>query len=704
MLKRLLYRSRPLVVGALLSSLVHGVSGVWVLSIVNRALSGAHDERAGLGALFVAALVTMSLSQVAMFTLFELLSHRLLADLRQEIATETMRIELRRLEELGGDKVRAALSEHSVRVADFLGQMPSIATNAIVVAGCVVYMAWLSPVAVAWTAAVLAVGAAGYYAALRKAMAHFSAAGVLQASLQSHFSTIVDGAKEFRLSRRRRQSFLGQILMPTVAEVRDRRIAGMSIFHVAAAWGRFLIFGLIGLVVFELASSTASPNYVTTGFALVLLFIVNPLQTLLGSLPNAAVARSASAQVEQIVSRLRSVQTTSTPYAELAERKRPASLQLIGATHRYFREGHDQPFVVGPIDLAIHAGEITFIVGGNGSGKTTLAKMIVGLYLPEDGALAADGSVVDERTVDAYRQQFSAVFSDSFLFAHYADVGDRALDPKARDLLKRLQLEGVVSVQDGEFSTRSLSQGQRKRLALLAAVLEDRPCILFDEWAADQDPEFRQIFYTEILPELKSQGRLVIAVTHDDRYFGEADRILKMESGRLTSDIRKAASEPGQSRTATSAQPPTKSIHELFDESKLSSAAAAALAAGLPSQEALRAASALVFPTFDLQPTRLVAAGCNVAASRGVLTRTLEWARTTAHEAWQASAVEEHITEMSHDLAMRDEQCRAVLSVALAGRQIALSPGIAMQLLGREEAVRRVEVALYQIDMAQMVG
>lgn len=93
-----------------------------------------------------------------------------------------------------------------------------------------------------------------------------------------------------------------------------------------------------------------------------------------------------------------------------------------------------------------------------------------------------------------------------------------------------------VQIVDGVFSTTSLSQGQRKRLALLIAYLEDRPIYLFDEWASDQDPFFRDIFYNQLLPSLKQRGKTVLVISHDDRYFHLADRVIKLDYGKVEYD------------------------------------------------------------------------------------------------------------------------------------------------------------------------
>ncbi len=178
-------------------------------------------------------------------------------------------------------------------------------------------------------------------------------------------------------------------------------------------------------------------------------------------------------------------------------------------------------------------GQITFIVGGNGSGKSTLAKLLTGLYLPETGSVTLNGEKIGHDNIEWFRQNCSAIFTDFHLFEDYLGFDRPGLDDEVRRYLAELQLAHKVTVHDGRLSTVALSQGQRKRLALLTALLEDRPIYLFDEWAADQEPRFREVFYTEILPGLARRGKTVIVITHDDRYFHCADQIVKLDFGQI---------------------------------------------------------------------------------------------------------------------------------------------------------------------------
>jgi putative ATP-binding cassette transporter len=208
------------------------------------------------------------------------------------------------------------------------------------------------------------------------------------------------------------------------------------------------------------------------------------------------------------------------------------TLELRGVTHAYYTEDGSR-FTLGPINLSIRKGRILFIVGGNGSGKTTLVKVLMGLYPSASGEILIDGRAITDQELDSYRQLFSAVFADFHLFDSLLGLQGPGLDERAGEYLAQLRLEHKVRIQDGVFSTTALSQGQRKRLALLTAYLEDRPFYVFDEWAADQDPLFKEFFYRQLLPALREQGKGVIVISHDDRYFPIADELVRLEDGQL---------------------------------------------------------------------------------------------------------------------------------------------------------------------------
>ncbi len=210
-----------------------------------------------------------------------------------------------------------------------------------------------------------------------------------------------------------------------------------------------------------------------------------------------------------------------------------AEITLDSVTFQYTGKEDETLFTAGPVDLTIEQGEALFIVGGNGSGKSTLLKLLTGLYYPmAGGEVILDGKTVTPDRYQAYRELFSIIFTDFHLFKKL--YGLESVDgQQVRDLLQEMEIHTKTDYVDGKFTNIDLSTGQRKRLAYIAALLEDKPIYIFDEWAADQDPEFRQHFYERFLMDLKAMGKTIIAVTHDDRYFDKADRVIKMEEGKI---------------------------------------------------------------------------------------------------------------------------------------------------------------------------
>ena len=321
--------------------------------------------------------------------------------------------------------------------------------------------------------------------------------------------------------------------------LRKLNIFSSVFFSLASTWGRSLLFVVIGLLLFLLPRYQPISNQDLVTYLLVLLYMRAPLLNFMSSLPRLARANVVLSKIERLGLRL---DGSDQPDPTTLERIVPdgrswQKLELQQVSFPYDRKRKEGPsFVLGPLSFTMRAGELIFLVGGNGSGKTTLAKLLIGLYKPFKGKILLDGQPVTPRNRESYRELFSTVFSEFFLFETLLGLDQNALDDKARRYLKLLKLDHKVEVENGQLSTTKLSRGQRKRLALFTAYLEDRPIYIFDEWAADQDPIFRAFFYEELLPELRARGKTVLAITHDDRYFHLADRILKLEVGQLVED------------------------------------------------------------------------------------------------------------------------------------------------------------------------
>ena len=463
-------------------------------------------------------------------------SHESMAELRRELIAKLLLVPYLRFERLGGARAYAALTTDVMLVNSAVQASAGLLVNCAVLVGGAAYLLYLDPRALAVLSVLGLVGFAIYRAMSGRARAMLRLARGEYDRLLSHFRALTEGAKELKQHAARRRAFVDGPLLETTERLLAHELEGNGRYLLGQAVNSLLVLAMIGIVLFALGGEHGMSGGVASGYVLVGLYLTGPLASVLRLLPQFASAEIALTRIAEVGVALGS--TSGEPSADPSVRPSFASIELRAATHRYEDEGG---FALGPISLRIAPAEILFITGGNGSGKSTLAKLLAGLYEPQSGELRWDGHPVGHATRDAYRQLWSAVFSEFYLFDRFYGLPAPDLDTRARELLQTLDLAHVVQVEGGALSTLDLSRGQRKRLALLTALLEDRPLYLLDEWAADQDPEFKQIFYQRLVPELKRRGKAVIVVTHDDRYFGVADRVLELRDGKPYTSDDKAA-------------------------------------------------------------------------------------------------------------------------------------------------------------------
>jgi putative pyoverdin transport system ATP-binding/permease protein len=443
---------------------------------------------------------------------------------------------LRSLEELGPHRLLASLTDDIPTITNAFTFIPVLCINFAVLLGAMIYLGYLYwPGLIAWLI-FMAIGIVSYRLPVNRSLKYFKQARELGDALYKQFRALTDGTKELKLHRNRREAFLLQSLQGTAESVRHYNIVGNTIYTAANSWGGTLFFVFIGLTVFALPAFKPVDIHILTGYTLTILYMTAPLQVILNVFPMLTQANVAINKVESLGLSLakQPAEVSSDDKFEADEEWK--KIDLVNVTHTYYREKENRSFTLGPINLSLQPGEMVFLIGGNGSGKTTLAKLLTGLYKPDTGHIEVDGETINDENRDRYRQYFSVVFADFFLFDSFLGLQASQLEQHAGKYLVQLQLDHKVEIKDGKLSTTDLSQGQRKRLALLTSYLEDRQVYLFDEWAADQDPLFKEVFYHQLLPELKRRGKTVIVITHDDKYYHTADRLVKLESGSLEFD------------------------------------------------------------------------------------------------------------------------------------------------------------------------
>lgn len=520
------------IVVVLLTGILSGLSSATLVALINSTLSNAVDAKL-LPWLFGGLVITVLSSGFLSHYLLNRLSAKIVCDLRIQISRLILAAPYPYLQKLGKSALLANLTEDITAIANASQLLPIVCINFAVVAGSMAYLSWLS-----WRLA-LVLGGVIVFGILSSSLfrewpkqAMFRAREEYDA-LSGNFRALTEGVRELKLHRQRSDTFMAQSLASSAEAYRRYSFRGTVAFLLLNQWGQLLYYVVIGLILYVFPVWQVIDQKVIGGYALVFLFMMTPLTILTNSLPVFGRANVALQKVRQLGDRLNS-QIAENDGADKPEACALFSgLSLQGVTHSFHREKENRSFILGPIDLDFKPGELVFLIGGNGSGKTTLAMLLIGLYMPEQGLIYWNGKGVDDHNRDDYLQNFSVIFADFYLFDELYGLGDASNHGLIADYLQRLHLHHKVTIENDRFSSVNLSQGQRKRLALLVAYLEDRPFYVFDEWAADQDPEFKHLFYTELLPALKAQGKTVLAISHDDRYFYLADRCIKLEEGRI---------------------------------------------------------------------------------------------------------------------------------------------------------------------------
>jgi putative ATP-binding cassette transporter len=531
----LLHESWKNVVLATIAGSISGSCNAFSIALINQTLNSeniAHNSSIWLYSVVVlTALIASFFSQFLLIRLSQTAVHKL----RLRLSSQVLACPLRHLEELGAAKLLATLSDDIQAISLAVFNLPFLCTNIALTLGCLIYLGSLSIQVFAIVFLLLMGSILIIQILLNKGSHLIKLARDEQDRLYKNFQAIIDGNKELKLNNLRRQLFFDGELTTNADRSRDFRVRGLSVFVFATSFGEFFFFFILGFFLFVIPVIFSTKTTVIASYILTLTYLIRPLQGILQALPTWSQVNIALRKIDAFGLSLQEC-------AENLDESRDNSviladrLEFKNIIHTYHQENKENNFTIGEINLNICAGELIFIVGGNGSGKSTLAKIIAGLYVPDTGRILWDGNEVNDNNRSQYRQLFSTVFADFYLFEQILGVSEDNLDDRAREYLIQLQIEHKVKIESGILSTLNLSQGQRKRLALLTAYLENRSIYLFDEWASDQDPYFREIFYKQILKEFKQRGKTVLVISHDDRYFHLADRLIKLDYGKIAED------------------------------------------------------------------------------------------------------------------------------------------------------------------------
>jgi putative ATP-binding cassette transporter len=471
-------------------------------------------------------LVTRSVSQVVLMRV----ALDVTTDLRKTIYSRIARAPIADIERIGSPKLIATITTDVGRIVSGARAMPDLVISGVTIVGMLGFMAYLNNAVFVFVIKAIAFGVITYQIPIFIANKYFKRSRQRVDHLQGAIHGLIEGAKDLKLDANKRQRYFTDVLLAHEHAVLEADKTGSTVVRLAESYGDMISFFVIGVIAYVFINYHVITPSELTGVIMAMLYITTPIALVINAVPSMVMARISLNKIDNIMS---SIPDESFPPATGEDIPAWDTLRIRGLHYRHRGSTGEAGFQVGPLDLDIRRGEVTFIVGGNGSGKSTLSKLLTLHYKADGGDILFGEKPLTRENFSAYRQKICSIYSDYHLFDRLLCEQTPEEEARIEEYMTLLKLDGKLTIEERKFSSTALSDGQRKRLALLAAILEDKELYLFDEWAADQDPSFKEIFYRRIIHSLKARGKAIIVISHDDRFFDEADRLVYMENGRV---------------------------------------------------------------------------------------------------------------------------------------------------------------------------
>lgn len=460
------------------------------------------------------------------------LTQQKIKELRISLADKVFNTSYADLEKIGKSSLIEHISQVVRIIASNIESMPNIITKFVTVLALAVYLFWISAKLFTVFIIFCILGSLFYLWPMVLYQKFVGQRFDAEANVSKEILSLVEGVKELKLSTTSQNFFFSNYYVPTLEWLAKIVTKSRLMDYSLRRWGELIAFLGAAIVVFVLPVTGTIKFDEILRFAVVLLLLIDPLVTVINfSYFNLQEMEIAFNKLYSIG--LNPKEKNPNDPTILDHIAITPTIEFKGIKYHYSAQNDVEHFQLGPLDLVFPSGKIIFVTGGNGSGKSTLAKILCGLYQPTNGEILCNSQIITHQNRSNYSELFAVVFFDFYLFDALMQPVDRHQQEQALFYLNKLKLSNKVKIENGKFSTIGLSQGQRKRLALLNAFMSDKPIYLFDEWAADQDPDFKDVFYNEIIQEIKAAGKTVICITHDEKYFKKADLLYHLVEGKV---------------------------------------------------------------------------------------------------------------------------------------------------------------------------
>jgi len=515
-------------------AVISGLANSSILGIITIAADTASYDNLNFRffILFLIAFSIFIIGKRYSLTKATIMAENIIRKVRIRIADKIANSELFFIENIGKGKIFTGLTQNTTIISQSITIILNALQAGITLFFCIFYLLLISKLAFFMTITTLSVAIFIYLYHEKIIERNLEESISKENDFFDMLNDTLDGFKELKINKKKSDHHLEQLNQVAIDTEQLKIKTGIQ-FVVDIMFSQTSFYILLAIVTFILPRFGHIESELVIRIAAAILFIIGPLNNLVGAVPDFVRSNVAIGVLYQLEKQL---DEASKSFKSKVSVQKFTSFNKIQfeKTVYYYPDAEGNPlFTIGPFDMSINQGELLFIIGGNGSGKSTFLKLLTGLYYPTSGIIKLDDLVITKTSYSPYRELFSIIFSDFHLFKTLYGYNDSIDYDKIYELLKLMKLDLKTEVIDSKFTNINLSTGQRKRLAMIVSLLDDRPICVYDEWAADQDPDFRKYFYDILLKDLQDRGKTIIAVSHDDRYFHVADRVLKMEFGQF---------------------------------------------------------------------------------------------------------------------------------------------------------------------------
>ena len=530
-------------------TLITGMANAALISFINTGAEYVTNDQVShrVFLLFLISLMIYILGKRYVAMRSAVLVEAILNKIRYRLADKIRHAELATLEARGTSPFYARLGQDTVKVSNFTASVITAIQAVILIVFTTLYISTISIKAFVLVTIMLSVCFLVYSSRRKVFRAMWLKLSEYETRFYEKLGHILDGFKEIKINRSKNESVLQDFAVVN-EEMKDYKTGLVQAYIRLSIFSQAFFFILLGSVIFVFPQFHEEYATNIIKITAAILFISGPFEIVLNGNQQLANANSSARNILELEAELEEVLRQNEMTIE-AQNHPEAFEELPFSDNIRFHnlsfayppvKGRDYIFEVGPIDLTIKKGELIFITGGNGSGKSTFLKLMTGLYQPQAGQILVDvdeagrpDTTVTPANYQQYRNLFTTIFTDFHLFDKL--YGIKNTDPAAiNEVLKNMELSAdKTTYREGGFTNLRLSTGQKKRLALTTCIIEDKPIYIFDEVAADLDPEFRDKYYFEIIRELRARNKTVIVVSHDRYYWTVPDRLLEMANGKM---------------------------------------------------------------------------------------------------------------------------------------------------------------------------